>query len=222
MCGIVGYVGPQRAQDVVIDGLRRLEYRGYDSAGVAVVHDGQLAVAKRSGKLANLEKVLADTPLPAGAHRHRAHPLGHPRPAQRRQRPPAHRRCPPDRAGAQRDHRELRRAAGPDRGRRPRLPLRDRHRDRGAPGRAAGAVGRRPARSRCSGCASSSTARSRSSRSTPRTPTGWWPPAATARWSSASARARTSSARTSRRSSSTPVRRSSSGRTRSSPSPATR
>ncbi len=64
MCGIVGYVGPRRAQDVVIDGLRRLEYRGYDSAGIAVVHDGQLAVAKRSGKLANLEKVLADTPLP--------------------------------------------------------------------------------------------------------------------------------------------------------------
>ncbi len=65
MCGIVGYVGPQRAQDVVIDGLRRLEYRGYDSAGIAVVHDGQLAVAKRSGKLANLEKELADHPLPA-------------------------------------------------------------------------------------------------------------------------------------------------------------
>ncbi|RHW28934.1 glutamine--fructose-6-phosphate transaminase (isomerizing) [Nocardioides immobilis] len=64
MCGIVGYVGPQRAQDVVIDGLRRLEYRGYDSAGVAVVHQGELAVAKRSGKLANLEKELADHPLP--------------------------------------------------------------------------------------------------------------------------------------------------------------
>ncbi len=65
MCGIVGYVGPQRAQDVVIDGLRRLEYRGYDSAGIAVVHDGELVVAKRSGKLANLEKELADHPLPA-------------------------------------------------------------------------------------------------------------------------------------------------------------
>ncbi len=64
MCGIVGYVGPQRAQDVVIDGLRRLEYRGYDSAGIAVVVDRELAVAKRSGKLANLEKELADHPLP--------------------------------------------------------------------------------------------------------------------------------------------------------------
>ncbi|MDZ5621399.1 glutamine--fructose-6-phosphate transaminase (isomerizing) [Nocardioides bizhenqiangii] len=65
MCGIVGYVGPQRAQDVVVDGLRRLEYRGYDSAGVAIVHDGELVVAKRAGKLANLEKELADRPLPA-------------------------------------------------------------------------------------------------------------------------------------------------------------
>jgi glucosamine--fructose-6-phosphate aminotransferase (isomerizing) len=65
MCGIVGYVGPQRAQDAVIDGLRRLEYRGYDSAGIALVDGGALHVAKRSGKLANLEKVLADHPLPA-------------------------------------------------------------------------------------------------------------------------------------------------------------
>src|SRR5687767_7902586 len=65
MCGIVGYVGPQAAVEVVVNGLRRLEYRGYDSAGVAVVDDGRLAVAKKAGKLANLEKVLADEPLPA-------------------------------------------------------------------------------------------------------------------------------------------------------------
>src|SRR5690348_7049672 len=64
MCGIVGYVGPQDALDVVLEGLRRLEYRGYDSAGVAVVSDGQLARAKKAGKLANLEKELADRPLP--------------------------------------------------------------------------------------------------------------------------------------------------------------
>src|SRR5215212_4809993 len=65
MCGIVGYVGPQDALDVVLEGLRRLEYRGYDSAGVAVRTDaGQLATAKKAGKLANLEKVLADEPLP--------------------------------------------------------------------------------------------------------------------------------------------------------------
>jgi glucosamine--fructose-6-phosphate aminotransferase (isomerizing) len=61
----VGYVGNQQAIDVVVEGLRRLEYRGYDSAGVAVVADGALASAKRAGKLANLEKALADYPLPS-------------------------------------------------------------------------------------------------------------------------------------------------------------
>ncbi|MEC4017427.1 glutamine--fructose-6-phosphate transaminase (isomerizing) [Streptomyces sp. H27-D2] len=66
MCGIVGYVGGQSALDVVIAGLKRLEYRGYDSAGVAVLADGGLAAAKKAGKLANLEKELADRPLPAG------------------------------------------------------------------------------------------------------------------------------------------------------------
>ena len=64
MCGIVGYVGPKAAVDVVVDGLRRLEYRGYDSAGVAIVDGGVLQVAKRAGKLANLEKVLAEQTLP--------------------------------------------------------------------------------------------------------------------------------------------------------------
>ncbi|EST30068.1 glutamine amidotransferase [Streptomycetaceae bacterium MP113-05] len=67
MCGIVGYVGGQSALDVVIAGLRRLEYRGYDSAGVAVLADGGLAAAKKAGKLANLEKELTDRPLPGGA-----------------------------------------------------------------------------------------------------------------------------------------------------------
>src|SRR5215213_1181647 len=70
MCGIVGYVGPQDALTVVLDGLRRLEYRGYDSAGVAVrTGDGAdaiLSTAKKAGKLANLEKVLAESPLPDG------------------------------------------------------------------------------------------------------------------------------------------------------------
>ncbi|MEU7134571.1 glutamine--fructose-6-phosphate transaminase (isomerizing) [Streptomyces sp. NPDC046261] len=66
MCGIVGYVGGQCALDVVLAGLRRLEYRGYDSAGVAVLADGGLAAAKKAGKLANLEKELADRPLPSG------------------------------------------------------------------------------------------------------------------------------------------------------------
>ena len=65
MCGIVGYVGHRAAQDVVVEGLRRLEYRGYDSAGIALVADGSLATDKRAGKLANLEKAIVDTPLPA-------------------------------------------------------------------------------------------------------------------------------------------------------------
>ncbi|MER5291854.1 glutamine--fructose-6-phosphate transaminase (isomerizing) [Streptomyces pharetrae] len=66
MCGIVGYVGTQSALDVVMAGLKRLEYRGYDSAGVAVLADGGLAAAKRAGKLVNLEKELGARPLPAG------------------------------------------------------------------------------------------------------------------------------------------------------------
>jgi glucosamine--fructose-6-phosphate aminotransferase (isomerizing) len=59
MCGIVGYVGRRPALGIVLDGLRRLEYRGYDSAGVAVVDGGVLLSAKRAGKLAVLEKALA-------------------------------------------------------------------------------------------------------------------------------------------------------------------
>ncbi|MEU9398726.1 glutamine--fructose-6-phosphate transaminase (isomerizing) [Streptomyces sp. SID4985] len=66
MCGIVGYVGARSALEVVMAGLKRLEYRGYDSAGVAVLADGGLASAKRAGKLVNLEKELAERPLPAG------------------------------------------------------------------------------------------------------------------------------------------------------------
>jgi glucosamine--fructose-6-phosphate aminotransferase (isomerizing) len=65
MCGIVGYVGEKQAQDVVIEGLRRLEYRGYDSAGIALVCEGDIASDKRAGKLANLEKAIVDHPLPA-------------------------------------------------------------------------------------------------------------------------------------------------------------
>ncbi|GAA4300818.1 glutamine--fructose-6-phosphate transaminase (isomerizing) [Streptomyces venetus] len=67
MCGIVGYVGPQSALEVVMAGLKRLEYRGYDSAGVAVLADGGLAAAKKAGKLLNLEKELDGRPLPTGA-----------------------------------------------------------------------------------------------------------------------------------------------------------
>ncbi|MFC4053855.1 glutamine--fructose-6-phosphate transaminase (isomerizing) [Actinomadura syzygii] len=66
MCGIVGYVGAKPALDVVVEGLARLEYRGYDSAGVAVLADGKLATAKRAGKLGNLRAALEEEPPPAG------------------------------------------------------------------------------------------------------------------------------------------------------------
>jgi glutamine---fructose-6-phosphate transaminase (isomerizing) len=59
MCGIVGYVGDRAALDIVVEGLRRLEYRGYDSAGVAVVDGGRLQIAKKAGRLENLEKNIA-------------------------------------------------------------------------------------------------------------------------------------------------------------------
>jgi glucosamine--fructose-6-phosphate aminotransferase (isomerizing) len=65
MCGIVGYVGRDRlAMDVLIDGLRRLEYRGYDSAGIAVFQAGSLTTRRAVGKLAALEDLLKDDPLP--------------------------------------------------------------------------------------------------------------------------------------------------------------
>jgi glucosamine--fructose-6-phosphate aminotransferase (isomerizing) len=63
MCGIVGYVGPQDATPIVLNGLKRLEYRGYDSAGIAVLHDGTISVRRDAGKLANLEALLLSSPI---------------------------------------------------------------------------------------------------------------------------------------------------------------
>ncbi len=60
MCGIVGYIGRKRAKTVLIEGLKRLEYRGYDSAGLAAVVDGHLAVCKCPGRISNLESMLAE------------------------------------------------------------------------------------------------------------------------------------------------------------------
>ena len=127
MCGIVGYTGPRQAGPILIEGLRRLEYRGYDSAGIALVdEEGDLFVEKKAGKLANLQDAIADG-TPARDDRPRAHPLGHARPPQRPQRP-----SPPglhgrDHRHPQRDHRELPRAARRARGARPRAHLRDGH-----------------------------------------------------------------------------------------------
>ena len=62
MCGIMGYVGPREAGPILVDGLRRLEYRGYDSAGIAVAN-GAIHVRKAQGKIVNLEGILGDAPL---------------------------------------------------------------------------------------------------------------------------------------------------------------
>lgn len=64
MCGIVGYIGKKQASDIIIDGLSKLEYRGYDSAGIAVVSEtDQLSFAKKQGRLAKLEEVLKEGPI---------------------------------------------------------------------------------------------------------------------------------------------------------------
>jgi glucosamine--fructose-6-phosphate aminotransferase (isomerizing) len=73
MCGIIGYIGNRPVVPIIVEGLRRLEYRGYDSAGIAVVHDGHVDVRRSAGKLANLEQVLAADPVSG------AYGLGHTR-----------------------------------------------------------------------------------------------------------------------------------------------
>lgn len=63
MCGIVSYKGKLDARDVIVDGLEKLEYRGYDSAGIAVIEDGKISCVKRAGKLKNLEEALKENPI---------------------------------------------------------------------------------------------------------------------------------------------------------------
>ena len=63
MCGIIGYIGSKDVVPVLVDGLRRLEYRGYDSAGIALVEDGRVEVRRSAGKLARLEEVLRQEPV---------------------------------------------------------------------------------------------------------------------------------------------------------------
>ncbi len=64
MCGIVGYVGPQKAQSIILNGLKQLEYRGYDSAGLALLEqNGKIAVRRDAGKLANLQELVKASPV---------------------------------------------------------------------------------------------------------------------------------------------------------------
>ncbi|HET9366849.1 MAG TPA: class II glutamine amidotransferase, partial [Candidatus Udaeobacter sp.] len=63
MCGIVGYVGRAQAAPILLDGLRRLEYRGYDSAGIAVVNGGRLETRKRAGRIAALTQLMRNEPV---------------------------------------------------------------------------------------------------------------------------------------------------------------
>ncbi len=63
MCGIVGYAGPRPCAEILLEGLRRLEYRGYDSAGVAVFSGGTIAIRKSQGKIANLSSLVEAEPV---------------------------------------------------------------------------------------------------------------------------------------------------------------
>ena len=109
MCGIIGIIGKADAAPLLLDGLKRLEYRGYDSAGIATLVDGAIERRRAEGKISNLNALIEAQPLlhrrqrglragdrgaaAARHHRHRSYALGHPRPADRNERPSACRRA---------------------------------------------------------------------------------------------------------------------------------
>ncbi len=125
MCGIVGILGSGPAAPILVDALKRLEYRGYDSAGVATLEDGHLTRRRAEGKLRNLEERLARQPLSGRTGIGHTRWATHGAPTEGNAHPARHR---PAGAGPQRHHRELPRAARRARSRR--RHLRDRHRHR--------------------------------------------------------------------------------------------
>ena len=175
MCGIVGYVGDKQARDVVIEGLRRLEYRGYDSAGIALVDDGAIVSDKRAGKLANLEKAIEETPLPAsttgiGHTRWATH--GAPNDVNAHPHLGQHGRVAVVHNGIIENFAPLRAELERER---PRPALGDRHRGRRAPARGRALEReRRPDHRDAERSAAGSRARSPWSPWTRRTPTAWW------------------------------------------------
>ena len=161
MCGIVGIVGKTDVAQRLFDGLKRLEYRGYDSAGICTIDDGKLDAAPGRGQ-ARQSRARADGRSAPRDHRHRPHALGDAWRADGRQCPPAHRRA--GGAGPQRDHREFQAAARRTDRRGAQVRERDRHRGRRRISSRArsSAAPRRRTRSRrcCRGCTARSPSRS--------------------------------------------------------------
>ena len=85
MCGIVGYIGPREVSTVLVDGLKRLEYRGYDSCGLAIMDEGKASVIRSVGRIGALEEKLTAANSTTGfcEMRNRTYALGHSRPAKR-------------------------------------------------------------------------------------------------------------------------------------------